>query len=147
MLTRICRSDGEGMPSRAGSTLTHTTEASPLPDGPPFRVVNTRRLLTTLGRLRSMRHYGFHLPESTAVHDAAVVVERPPRLIILKVIVRAELVGGCQAGHQAGLLAVDQRVGSRVPRSPPPLDEAEEIGEQEFSVFQSTQETALLVGG
>ena len=70
------------------------------------------------------------LLESPTVHEGAVVVEHPPCSGIVEGIVRADLCSGCEPAHEAGLLAVDQRVGSAVPGVSPSLDEAEQVDEQ-----------------
>ena len=56
------------------------------------------------------------------MQDAAVVVEQPFRFGIIEVVVRSDLSCRGQSGNEAGLLAVDQRVGAAVPGSPLALD-------------------------
>src|SRR5262249_33968311 len=67
------------------------------------------------------------LPETPAVHQAAVKVEPSGGFEILKRVVRAQLPRRGEAGNKTGFLAVDQRMRPAVPRPLPSLNESEQI--------------------
>ena len=69
-------------------------------------------------------------PESPAIHDVPVVVERALRYGIVEVVIRSNLPCGGEPGDEAGFLAIDQRVSTAVPRSSLSLNEAEQVDEQ-----------------
>ncbi len=78
---------------------------------------------------RWQRLSALRFPETPTVHDAPVVVEHPPCLGIFEGIVRTELPCGGQPADEAGLLAVDQRMGAAVPGPSPALNEPEQMHE------------------
>ena len=69
-------------------------------------------------------------PARQAVHEAPVMVERPPCFGIVEGIIRTDLCCSGESTHKTGFLAVDQRMGPTMPGPSFALNEAEQINEQ-----------------